>query len=156
GSLFLDTSAAIATAPDYPVRGHQLGYRNTANSYDAWDLAQFEQYIRDLVVFGANAIELIPPDGPDSGVSPHFKTSACAMNVALSQRLADYGLDVWYWLPVKGDFANAEEADADLAQRGTLFAATPRLDDVFVPGGDPGHTEPVVLMPFLERLAAVL
>lgn len=25
----------VATAPRYAMRGHQLGYRNTANSYDA-------------------------------------------------------------------------------------------------------------------------
>ena len=43
----------IATAPDYPIRGHQLGYRNKANSYDAWDVEQYEQYIRELSFFGA-------------------------------------------------------------------------------------------------------
>ncbi len=26
----------IATSPAYPIRGHQLGYRARANSYDAW------------------------------------------------------------------------------------------------------------------------
>src|SRR5262249_13797196 len=28
----------IATAPKYPMRGHQLGYRPKTNSYDAWTL----------------------------------------------------------------------------------------------------------------------
>ena len=32
----------------------------------------------------------------------------------------------------------------------------PRLDAVFVPGGDPGHTAPSVLMPLLEKEAEVL
>src|SRR5262249_19274494 len=62
----------IATAPKYPVRGHQLGYRPKTNSYDAWALPMWEQYIRDLAVFGTNAIELIPPRSDDADDSPHF------------------------------------------------------------------------------------
>ncbi len=50
----------IATAPAQPIRGHQLGYRATANSYDGWDDKQFEQYIRELALFGANSVEGIP------------------------------------------------------------------------------------------------
>src|SRR5262245_1859360 len=47
----------VTTAPAMPIRGHQLGYRPKTNSYDAWDLPQWEQYIRDLAVFGCNSIE---------------------------------------------------------------------------------------------------
>ena len=55
----------IATSPAYPIRGHQLGYRNTANSWDAWTVDQYEQYIRELALFGSNCIENIPfQDGP--------------------------------------------------------------------------------------------
>ena len=50
----------IDLSPNVPLRGHQLGYRARANSWDAWTVALFDQYIRDLVVFGANAIENIP------------------------------------------------------------------------------------------------
>jgi len=42
----------IATAPRYPLRGHQIGYRPKTNSYDAWTLAMWEQYYRDMIVFG--------------------------------------------------------------------------------------------------------
>ena len=35
-------------------------------------------------------------------------------------------------------------------------ARVPRLDAVFVPGGDPGHTAPSVLMHVLEKEAEVL
>ena len=51
----------VTTAPQYAMRGHQIGYRDKTNSYCGWDLKQWEKYIRDLVVFGANAVELIPP-----------------------------------------------------------------------------------------------
>ena len=51
---------SLASSPAYPLRGHQLGYRNRANSYDAWDSAKYEQYIRELILFFANNIENIP------------------------------------------------------------------------------------------------
>ena len=47
--MFLEGSIDFATSPDQAIRGHQLGYRNTANSYDAWDVLQYEQYIRELL-----------------------------------------------------------------------------------------------------------
>jgi hypothetical protein len=65
GKVALDDDTNVVTAPKYPLRGHQLGYRPKTNSYDAWDLAQWEQYYRDLAVFGANTIELIPPRSDD-------------------------------------------------------------------------------------------
>jgi hypothetical protein len=37
-----------------------------------------------------------------------------------------------------------------------VFQKLPRVDAVFVPGGDPGHTEPKVLMAFLEKEARVM
>ena len=73
------------TAPEYPLRGHQLGYRPKTNSYDAWDLAQWEQYIRDLAVFGTNAIELIPPRSDDDADSPHFPLPPMEMMVGMSR-----------------------------------------------------------------------
>ena len=40
--------------------------QKTHKSYDAWSLQQFEQYVRDLVVFGTNSIELISASRPGS------------------------------------------------------------------------------------------
>ena len=57
--------AGIA-APKYPMRGHQLGYRPKTNAYDAWDVGIWDQYIRDLAMFGTNAIELLPPRSDDA------------------------------------------------------------------------------------------
>ena len=61
GHVTLPAALNLASSPKYPLRGHQLGYRPKTNSYDAWDLAQWDRYIRELAVFGTNAIELIPP-----------------------------------------------------------------------------------------------
>ena len=49
GGISVRSDVRIATAPQYPIRGHQFGYRNLNNTSDAWDLAAYEQYIRDLV-----------------------------------------------------------------------------------------------------------
>ena len=51
----------LTTSPRYALRGHQLAYRPKPNSYSGWDLPQWERYIRELTVFGCNAIELLPP-----------------------------------------------------------------------------------------------
>jgi hypothetical protein len=89
----------VTTAPHYAVRGHQLGYRPKTNSYDGWNLALWEQYIRDLVIFGANSVELIPPRSDDDADSPHFPLPPMETMVGMSQLCADYGLDVWIWYP---------------------------------------------------------
>jgi hypothetical protein len=49
--LTVDDNLQVSSAPRYPLRGHQLGYRPKVNAYDGWTPAQFEQYIRDLAVF---------------------------------------------------------------------------------------------------------
>jgi hypothetical protein len=40
GSAIVPLGLDVASAPAYAIRGHQLGYRHTANSYDAWTVAQ--------------------------------------------------------------------------------------------------------------------
>src|SRR5690606_13382637 len=63
GQVSLPETAALETSPEYPVRGHQLGYRHRANTYDKWDVATYDQYIRELAIFGANCVENIPSEG---------------------------------------------------------------------------------------------
>jgi hypothetical protein len=72
GGVSLPVEMNVTTAPKYTLRGHQLGYRDKTNSYDGWDLAQWDQYIRELAIFGTNAIELIPPRSDDLADSVHF------------------------------------------------------------------------------------
>ena len=65
----------IHSSPKYPLRGHQLGYRPKTNAYDAWTVEMWDQYIRDLAIFGTNAIEIIPPRSDDEPDSPLFPAS---------------------------------------------------------------------------------
>ena len=68
GAAALAAEFEAEQSPRVPIRGHQLGYRARANSWDAWAPAQFDQYIRELVVFGANSIENIPFEDSNSSV----------------------------------------------------------------------------------------
>src|SRR6478672_8615144 len=147
----------LATAPKYPLRGHQLGYRPKTNSYDGWSVPAWEQYMRDLAVFGTNAIELIPPRSDDAPDSPHFPLPPMRMMIEMSRLADEYGLDVWIWYPAMDrDYADPKTVASALEEWGEVFRKLPRVDAVFVPGGDPGHTEPKVLMAFLEKETAML
>ncbi len=152
GQVRLYGQLEIETSPKYRLRGHQLGYRPKTNAYDAWNVSMWEQYYRDLAVFGANAVELIPPQSDDEPDSPHFSLSPMQMMVEMARLADEYGLDVWIWYPAMDkDYANPATVDSALRQWGKVFQALPRIDAVFVPGGDPGHTEPKHLMALLEK-----
>ncbi|MBI5095749.1 MAG: hypothetical protein HZB26_25355 [Candidatus Hydrogenedentes bacterium] len=147
--ITLASDTRIATAPKDRIRGHQIGYRNTNNTTDAWTVAQHEQYFRDLIVFGVNAIELIPDFDDKPKGSPHMIMTSEEMNSKLSDVIASYGIDVWIWHALKGNVADAALADKELKRSADVFAKLPHLDAVFLPGGDPGDTAPQDLMPFL-------
>ncbi len=157
GRIDLPDGFQVTTAPRYPLRGHQLGYRPKTNAYDAWTVPMWEQYLRDLAIFGTNAIELIPPRSDDAADSPHFPLPPMRMMIEMS-RLADaYGLDVWIWYPaMDADYSNPRTVEAALKEWGEVFRQLPRIDGVFVPGGDPGHTEPRYLLGLLEQETQVL
>jgi hypothetical protein len=156
-NVALEPGINVATAPKYPLRGHQLGYRPKTNSYDGWDVPTWEQYIRDLAVFGTNAVELIPPRSDDAADSPHFPLPPMEMMTRMSKLLDDYGLDVWIWYPAMDrDYSDPKTLEFALTEWGQVFEKLPRVDAVFVPGGDPGHTRPRVLFNLLEKETAVL
>ncbi len=154
GQVLLPEALNLASAPKYRIRGHQLGYRPKTNSYDAWDLAQWDRYIRELAIFGTNAIELIPPRSDDAADSPHFPLPPLEMMAGMSQICDDYGMDVWIWYPAMDpDYADPKTVEHALAEWAEVFKKLPRIDAVFVPGGDPGHTRPKFLMDLLEKQA---
>lgn len=150
-AIQLETKINIASSPEYPIRGHQLGYRHTANSYDAWTVAQFDQYIRELAIFGSNAVEGIPFH-EDENPSPHFKMSAADMRVKISEICQAYDMDYWVWTPVTFDLKDNQKRTAELNLHEDLYKKCPRLDHIFVPGGDPGDNHPREVMPFLKEL----
>lgn len=156
GRVTLDLDVCVTTAPKYALRMHHIGYDNMNNTFDAWSVEQFEQYCRDLLVFGTNAIELTAPLDPTLKESPHMKRTMWDMNIDMSRVAGSYGMDVCLFLPTLEDVEKPGIAEEALKKRDALFRALPNLDDVFVPGGDPGSTPPEILMPWLAKLAEVL
>lgn len=151
-SIRLRPDLAIQTQPAVRIRGHQLGYRPKTNSYDGWDLKQWEQYVRDLAVFGANAVELIPPRSDDEDESPHFPLPKIEMMAGMSKLLDDYGLDAWIWYPaIDGDYSDPKVVEESLASWASVLRRLPRVDAIFVPSGDPGSAPPPLLLALLER-----
>ena len=155
--VWLPEGFQARSAPKSALRGHQLGYRPKTNSYDAWDVPRWQQYIRDLAVFGTNAVELVPPRTDDDRDSPHFPRPPLEMMEAMSRICAELDLDVWIWFPVM-DPVDADPARVErlLKEWDGVFRKLPRVDAVFVPGGDPGHIAPGPLFAFLEKAAEVL
>ncbi len=154
GKFIIDDKLDFASAPQYSLRGHQIGYRNTANSYDAWTVDQYDQYIRELVLFGTNAIENIPPLRDDS--SPHFKISRDEMNIRMSEICDKYDIEYWVWTPGTVDLKDQDLRSKQLDIHEANYKQVPRLDNIFFPGGDPGHNHPREVMPFLKDLYARL
>jgi hypothetical protein len=155
--ILLPAGISISSTPAYPIRGHQMGYRPKTNAYDAWGIEQFDSYIRDLVIFGANSIEIMPPRTDDDMTSIHMKLPAMEMIVQQSRICKEYGLNVWMWYPNMGsDYSSPDSIRKELDEREKVFSVLPRLDALFVPAGDPGELDPDVLFEWLGKVATVL
>ncbi|NLH98477.1 MAG: hypothetical protein GX446_03190 [Chthonomonadales bacterium] len=162
GSVMLPTMS-VSTAPHKPMRGHQLGWRATANSYDRWGLREFEQYIRDLIVWGTNAIELIPFE------DTYDREKNLRFTCALADLIASYGLDVWLWYPVAetvpegatgpglipGELPCPSQPAGRafiLEHRRELFRRMKHLDGLLIPGGDPAGCRCDRCTPWVDTL----
>ncbi len=157
GKILVPSSISVDTSPTLPLRGHQLGYRPKVNSYDGFTVRMWEQYIRDLAVFGTNAVELMPPNTDDDADSPMFPLPQKEMLVEMSSLLKKYGLDVWMWYPLMhGDYSKDDVVKKSLQENDSIFRSMPRIDAVFVPGGDPGKQDPDVFFKHIERKIKVL
>ena len=147
----------MAQAPVFALRGHQLGYRAKTNAYDAWTPEIYDQYMRELALFGANAVELLPPLTDDDPSSPLMPVEPLEMIGRLSAIAHSYGLAVWVWYPhMADDYTDPATVEAELAQRREVFTRMPYLDHLFIPGGDPGELEPEPLFDWARKVSEVL
>jgi hypothetical protein len=79
------------------------------------------------------------------------------MMVAMSRLADQYGLEVWIWYPaIDSDYTDPATVQAALKEREEVFKKLPRVDAVFVPGGDPGDTRPDILLAFMQKTKRVL
>ena len=146
GGLVLPRALRLSSSPYCSLRGHQLGYRPKTNAYDMWTKDHFRQYIRDLAIFGANSIELLPPRTDDEPKTPEMLYDPLEMMAWLSAEAGDLGLDVWIWYPnMSEDFSLEETLARESEEREEVFSRLPSIHAVMIPGGDPGNQEPSVL-----------
>jgi hypothetical protein len=147
---------SLDSAPARPERLTQIGYRAKNNSYDAWTAAMFERRIEDFALWGASGVQVIAPvsdDAPSSTQIPEQPQETLAPIRRAAHRL---GLDFVLYYPELGDYSKPGEAAAETARFTSLVSALPRIDALYVPGGDPGHTAPAQLFPLVAAQAKVL
>lgn len=139
-------------SPQKEIRGHQAGYRTTPNTYDAWSYQQYFQYYLDMMAFGSNTVE-------HNGTKPkeNFRNALMKYDqedfLVEASRLADVvDLDVSLW-QANADYETEEEA---LKIREQLYSSMPRLNIVFVPGGDPGELPADVFIDRCRKIQKVL
>ena len=157
GTLDFPADFEMSSTPEFPLRGHQLGYRPKTNAYDAWLPETYDQYIRELGFFGANSIEIMPPRTDDDATGPLMKVDPLEMMAICSEIIDSYGMDVWIWYPNMGkDYSDPDTVAFELAERDEVFGALSRIDHVFVPGGDPGDLESNELFDWMDQVYPVL
>lgn len=138
-------------APDKKIRGHQLGYRPCPNTYDAWDLKQYEDYYLDLMFFGANTVEHIPLEKGKSNRNELMKYDELDLLEEASAIAEKYDLDISLWYP------NSEkDVKTAVKNRDYALGRAKRTDHLFVPGGDPGELDPEELFDRLDKFAPIL
>ena len=152
GEASFSKNIDITSSPVYPMRGHQIAYRTLANSYDAWTPEIYDQYIRDLALFGTNSIEMIPTGGR----GPLMKYDPLEMNTTVSEICDKYDMDFWFMTGTEMDLSDVTKRDEVVARLKKEINVIPKLDGLFFSGGDPGISHPKYVMPLLEELAAIL
>ncbi len=121
--------------PQKQIIGHQVGYRTTPNTYDAWDYNQYFDYYLDMMAFGTNTCEHNTTKFGKKEMNPLMRYTQEEFVVEAS-RLADtVDLDVSLW-HANDDNETEEEA---LRIREDIYSKIPRINAVFPPGGDPGE-----------------
>lgn len=124
--------------PDKSIRGHQIGYRTTPNTYDAWSYKNYRRYYLDMMFFGTNTVEHIPYERGVSKRNRLMKYDEEEFIVNASAMADDFDLDVSVWHPNN----DGETVEFAVERRRKLYEKMPRLNVVFPPGGDPGELQP--------------
>ena len=102
-------------------------------------------------------MEVIPPVSDDEADSDHFPLPQIDMLREVSAVADRYDVDLWIWFPaLESDYGDEATVRRALAEWQEVFAALPRVDAVFIPGGDPGSTPARLLLALAERQKASL
>ena len=119
-------------APYMQIRGHQLGYRDNANTYEAWDVDQYYEYIKELMYFGCNIFEHTAFH-EKSIKRPHMKYTQSDFITLCNEKVKELDVDISYWCP-----NGKRSADENLKEIAEFFASQKYADVYFPPSSDPG------------------
>ena len=135
-------------SPSKKIRGHQLGYRTTPNTYDAWSYEDYRRYYIDLMFFGLYTVEHISHEGGLKDRNPLMKYDEEDFLINAVDIADSLDIDISLWHP-----NSAAENDESAAKvRKSLYSKLSRLNYVFVPGGDPGS---LPAKDFIRRCQAI-
>lgn len=123
-------------SPYMQIRGHQLGWRTTANSYEAWTVDEYIQYIKELMFFGCNIFEHVKfKDNPRTNRLMKYKSDDEFIREC-SERAKELDIDVSFWCP----HGNGNLEDS-ISEREKFFSDITNAHVYFPPGSDPGEFE---------------
>lgn len=123
-------------SPYMKIRGHQLGYRTTANSYEAWTTDEYMQYVRELMFFGCNTFEhTIHNDKPSMNRLMKYDSPLTFVKECC-ERAKELDIDISFWYPHPDK--NTEESTKEIKE---FFAELTNAHIFFPPGSDPGDYE---------------
>ncbi len=121
--------------PQKQIIGHQVGYRTTPNTYDAWDYNQYFDYYLDMMAFGTNTCEHNTTKFGKNEMNPLMRYTQEEFVIEASRLADSVDMDVSLW-HANDDRESEEEA---LRLREDIYSKIPRINAVFPPGGDPGE-----------------
>lgn len=127
--------------PYMKIRGHQLGWRDTSNTYEAWTPADYYDYIKDLMFFGCNTFEHTVFEDTAENRNSLMRFSQREFIRQCNEKAKKLDIDISYWYP---NDEKDDEVSADI--RREFFAEQPYADIYFPPGSDPGDFEADVFM----------
>lgn len=146
--VFLIEDISGEYSPYMQIRGHQLGWRTTANSYEAWTVEQYIQYIKDMMFFGCNIFEHTVFDDKPENRNRLMKYSQKDFTREVCAKAKELDVDVSFWYPNddKQDIADSVKERVD------FFSNLTNAQVYFPPGGDPGDLE---AEEFIKRTAEI-
>ena len=131
GEISVSDDVRLSTSPQYPVRVHMM---IPGGEFIKWDLEAYEQYIRDMIIFGTNGFMLT-----------NFRED-------VAELIDSYGLDLWVFFG-HGKVVDMKTID-DVRK---TFGHLKGLDHVFIPLGDTsGVKETRAMIPATEHFAPLL
>ncbi len=123
-------------SPYMKIRGHQLGWRTTANSYEAWTADEYAQYIKELMFFGCNVFEhVVCTDKPEKNRLMKYDSQEEFIEKC-NEKAKAFDIDISYWCP-----HGNKDIEESIKEKADFFSQISHADIYFPPGSDPGDFE---------------